>query len=211
MKTVARLGTFALIALTAIGVATARGQSASTSGQAPPSTSTPASPAPGVAPPADYIIGPEDVLEVVFWREKDLSGQVMVRPDGMVSLPLINDVQAAGLTPDELRQKLVEAAGRYIENPSAAVIVRQINSRKVYVTGQVAKPGAYPLGGPLTVMQLLSMAGGLNEYADTKNITVMRSVSGKPVRLPFNYKDVSRGRKLEQNILLKPGDTVVVP
>lgn len=185
-------------------------------GQGPPASGTPTSatapiPAPGVTPPEDYVIGPEDVLEVVFWREKDLSGQVMVRPDGMVSLPLINDVQAAGLTPEQFRQKLLTAAGRYVENPSAAVIVRTINSRKVYITGEVGKPGAYPLGGPMTVVQLITLAGSFNEYADSKNIAVVRLESGKSVRYKFNYKDYARGKNPQQDIQLKPGDTVIVP
>lgn len=206
MKRAVRLGTFAIAMSLAGGVAAAQGQAT------PPATAAadPA-PAPGVATPSDYVIGPEDVLEVVFWREKDLSGQVMVRPDGMVSLPLLNDVQAAGLTPEEFRQKLLAAATRYVENPSVAVIVRTINSRKVYVTGEVGKPGAFPLGGPLTVAQLISLAGGPKEYADVKNIAIVRMVDGKQVRFKFNLRDYAKGKNPEQDIQLKPGDTVVVP
>ncbi len=210
-KAVLCLGAFALAAIVA-----GRPSAAQTPTQSPPATGTAASatvpqPAPGILPPSDYVIGPEDVLEVVFWREKDLSGQVMVRPDGMVSLPLINDVQAAGLTPEQFRQKLLEAAGRYVENPSAAVIVRTINSRKVYATGEVGKPGAYPLGGPMTVMQLITLAGGFKEYADVKNIAVVRTEGGRAVRHKFNYKDFARGKNTQQDIPLKPGDTVIVP
>lgn len=165
----------------------------------------------GVTPPDDYVIGPEDVLEVVFWREKDLSGQVMVRPDGMVSLPLLNDVQAAGLSVEQFRQNLLKAAGRYVENPSAAVIVRTINSRKIFITGEVNKPGAYALGGPMTVVQLLTLAGGFKEYADQKNVAIVRVEDGKTVRHKFNYKDYARGKNTQQDIALKPGDTVIVP
>lgn len=207
-----------MAALVAGQASAAHGQSAPTGAQAPvspPNGATPATtvpiPAPGVATPVDYVIGPEDVLEVVFWREKDLSGQVMVRPDGMVSLPLLNDVQAAGLTPEQFRLKLLEAAGRYVENPSAAVIVRTINSRKVFVAGEVGKPGAYALGGPMTVMQLLTLAGGFKEYADNKNIAIVRVEGGKTVRHKFNYKDYARGKNPQQDIQLKPGDTVIVP
>jgi len=211
-KAVVCLGVFAV----AIIVATTASAAQAPQGQAAPASGTPAPatipvPAPGVVPPEDYLIGPEDVLEVVFWREKDLSGQVMVRPDGMVSLPLINDVQAAGLTPEQFRQKLLEAAGRYVENPSAAVIIRTINSRKVYVTGEVGKPGVYPLGGPMSVMQLLTLAGGFREYADTKNVAIVRMEGGKTVRYKFNYKDYARGKNPQQDLVLKPGDTVIVP
>lgn len=203
MKHVACLGVLALAACLAAVPAAAQTP-------APPA-SDPSPVAAGIVPPADYVIGPEDVLEVVFWREKDLSGQVMVRPDGMVSLPLLNDVQAAGLTPEQFRAKLLEAAGRYVENPSAAVIVRTINSRKVYVTGEVGKPGAYSLGGPMTVMQLLTLAGGFREYADNKNVAIVRMEGGKTVRHKFNYKEYARGKNPQQDILLKPGDTVIVP
>ncbi len=199
-----------------VGVRPSGAQTAAAKGQGSPAagngTSAPTDvPAPGITPPSDYVIGPEDLLEVVFWREKDLSGQVMVRPDGMVSLPLINDVQAAGLTPEQFRLKLLEAAGRYVENPSAAVIVRTINSRKVYITGEVSKPGAYVLGGPMTVMQLITLAGSFSEYADTKNVSVVRLEGGKSVRHKFNYKDFARGKGNQQDIQLKPGDTVIVP
>lgn len=211
MKIVRCLGTLVLAAFASVTVA-AQGQPApAVPAAAPGAVAAEPVPAPGVAAPSDYVIGPEDVLEVVFWREKNLSGQVMVRPDGMVSLPLLNDVQAAGLTPEAFRQKLLEAAARYVENPSATVIVRTINSRKVFVTGEVGKPGAYPLGGPLTVAQLISLAGGPKEYADVKNIAIVRTVNGKPVRFKFNLRDYAKGKNPEQDIQLKPGDTVVVP
>jgi polysaccharide export outer membrane protein len=166
----------------------------------------------GVTPPPDYVIGPEDVLAILFWREKDLSvEQVVVRPDGMITLPLLNDVQAAGLTPEQLRDALTKAASRFVEDPNATVVVRQINSRKVFVTGQVGRPGAYPLLGPTTVLQALAQAGGLLEYAKANDILVMRQVNGRTQTFKFRYKDVIRGKHLEQNIELKPGDTVVVP
>jgi polysaccharide export outer membrane protein len=165
----------------------------------------------GVTPPPDYVIGPEDILTIVFWREKDLSNDVMVRPDGKISLPLINEVVAAGLTPEQLRQKLSEQAQRFVEDPNVTVVVKTINSRKVYVIGEVMRPGPYALMAPTTVLQLISMTGGLQEYADSKNITIMRTENGKPVTYRFNYKDVVRQRNVKQNIELKPGDTIVIP
>jgi len=165
-----------------------------------------------VTPPSDYVIGPEDVLSVVFWREKDMSADVVVRPDGKISLPLLNDIQAAGFTPDQLRELVQTEAGRFIEDPNAAVIVKQINSRRIFITGQIAKPGPYPIAAPTTVLQLIAMAGGLNEFADAEHIIIWRSNEvGQQVSYAFNYKAVSRRRNLQQNISLKPGDTVVVP
>ena len=165
----------------------------------------------GVTPPGDYVIGPDDVLTVVFWREKELSTDVSVRPDGRISLPLLNDVDAAGLTPDQLRVRVTEAANKFIEDPTVTVVVKQINSRKVFITGQVSKPAAYPLTGPTTVVQLLAMAGGVLEYADSENISIVRSEQGKATSFRFNYKDVVKRNNLQQNIVLKPGDTVMVP
>jgi polysaccharide export outer membrane protein len=164
----------------------------------------------GAAVPAGYLIGPEDVLSIVFWRDQDLSAEVSVRPDGRISLPLLNDVQASGLTPEQLRESLREAAARYVEEPTVSVVVKQVNSRKVFITGQVAKPGSYPLSGRTSILQLIAMAGGLLEYADAKNIVVMREENGRVATYKFNYKDVSRGRHLEQNIELQPRDTVIV-
>lgn len=183
-------------------------------GQPAPAPSTPAQAAPAqpeVVPPADYVIGAEDVLNVVIWREKDLSAEVMVRPDGKVSLPLLNDIQAAGLTPEQFRLQVTAAVAKFVAEPAVSVIVRTINSRKVYIMGEVAKPGPYPLVGPVTVLQLIALSGGLTEFADAKGISVMRTENGRPKRLSFNYRDVSRGKKLEQNVLLRPGDTVIVP
>jgi polysaccharide export outer membrane protein len=165
----------------------------------------------GVETPADYIIGPDDVLLVMFWREKELSGECVVRPDGMISLPLVNDIQAAGLTPEELRLKVMEAASRFVQDPAATVVVKAINSRVVYITGQVAKPGPYPLTSKMTVMQLVARAGGLLEFANGKRITILRTSDSQTRLFKFNYNDVAQGKQLSQNIELKPGDTVVVP
>jgi polysaccharide biosynthesis/export protein len=159
--------------------------------------------------PDGFVIGPDDVLSIVFWRDKEMSTQVTVRPDGKISLPLLNEVQAAGLTPADLRTHLAAESKRFFENPNVTVVVNQINSRKVFITGQVAKPGPYVLTAPTTVLQLISMAGGLKDFADSKNIIIVRQENGRTSSYPFNYKEISRN--LRQNIELKPGDTVVVP
>lgn len=135
----------------------------------------------------------------------------MVRPDGKISLTLLNDIQAAGLTPNQLRESLTQLAARYVTDPSVTVIVQAINSRKVYVTGQVNKPGPYLLNDNMTVLQMLAVAGGLQEWADADHILVMRTENGKTQSYKFNYKDVRKGKSLQQNIPLKPGDTIVVP
>lgn len=162
--------------------------------------------------PSDYVIGPGDILGVVFWREKELSGDVAVLPDGRITLPLLNEIMAAGLKPEELRVRVTEAARKFVTDPTATVVVRQINSRRVFITGMVAKPGPYPLYQPMTVLQLISTAGGLLEYAKSDEIIVIRADGGgQQASYRFNYKEVSRQKHLEQNIELRPGDTVVVP
>jgi polysaccharide export outer membrane protein len=161
--------------------------------------------------PAGYVIGANDLLSIVFWRDKDMSADVVVRPDGKVSLPLLNDVVAAGLTPEQLRVQLVQAAGKYVTDPVPSVVVKEIRSRNVFITGRVAKPGAYSLTDQMTVLQLIAVAGGLQEYADSKSITVMRNDNGRQRSFKVNYKDVIRQLRVEQNIPLLPGDTVIVP
>jgi polysaccharide export outer membrane protein len=164
-----------------------------------------------VPPPPGYVIGPDDLLSIVYWRDKDMTTDVQVRPDGRISMSLLNEVVAAGLTPDQLRERLTEESKKYMEDANITVVVKQINSRKVYITGQVAKQGPYPLAGPTTVMQLISLAGGVGEFADSKNIMVLRTENGRQVAHKVNYKDLIAGKKLNQNIELKPGDTIVVP
>jgi len=169
--------------------------------------------APAVAAPAPpgYVIGPDDVLGVVFRYDRDMTSDVTVRPDGMISLPMLNDIQAAGLTPEELRDRITERAKKYIEDPAVTVIIRTINSRKVFITGEVTRPGPYPLTAPTTVIQLIALAGGLTEFANKGKITIMRMENGRPMSYPFNYKDVMNRKNLKQNIELRPGDTVIVP
>ncbi len=159
----------------------------------------------------DYIIGSDDVLSILFWKDKDLSvPEVTVRPDGKVTLPLLNDVQASGRTPDQLRDAIKEAALKFVEDPNPTVIVKEIKSRRVFITGQVDKPGPYLLKGSTTILQLIAIAGGLKDFADGRNISLVRNESGQQVVYAFNYRDVLK-KKLNQNIELKPGDTVLVP
>jgi len=164
---------------------------------------------PVVDPPAGFVIGPGDVLSIVFWRDKEMSSQVIVRPDGKITLPLLNEVQAAGLTPADLRARLTAESKRFFETANVTVVVQQINSLKVFITGQVAKPGPYPLIAPTTVLQLISTAGGLKDFADSKNIMIVRRDGQQTSSFLFNYKEI--GRNLKQDIELRPGDTVVVP
>ncbi|HJR59566.1 MAG TPA: polysaccharide biosynthesis/export family protein [Vicinamibacterales bacterium] len=172
----------------------------------------PSAAAAGVATPRDYVIGPDDVLSVIFWREKEMTAEeVVVRPDGKISLALLNDIQAAGLTPDGLRAHIDKAAAKYIADPHASVVVKAINSRKVFITGNVLKPGSYALTTDMTVLQLIAVAGGLLEFADAKNVVVMRKEDGRDRHFKFNYKDVIRQKNVEQNIALRSGDTVIVP
>jgi polysaccharide biosynthesis/export protein len=164
-----------------------------------------------ITPPPGYVIGADDVLAVLFWREKDLSGDVAVRPDGKITLPLLNDVDAVGITPDQLRDRITEAARKYVEDPNVTVVVKAINSRKVFIQGNIAKAGPYPLMAPTTVMQLIATAGGVQEFAKSDQIMILRTVNGQPAAIKFNYKEVSKGKRLAQNIELQPGDTVIVP
>jgi polysaccharide biosynthesis/export protein len=161
----------------------------------------------GIATPTDYVIGPDDVLGIVFWRDTDMTGDVTVRPDGLITLPLLREIKAAGLTPEQLREQIQKAAAKFIEDPNVSVVVRQINSRNVFITGSVVRPGGYPVSGQMQVLQLIAIAGGLTEFADGNAIITRVAV---PQPFKFNYNDVSKGKKLEQNIVLKPGDTVIV-
>jgi polysaccharide export outer membrane protein len=195
-----------VIGLSVVLTAPASSQAAQTN--TAPSTAEPKAP---VSTGTGYVIGAQDVLSVVFWRDKDMSADVVVRPDGNISLPLLNEIPAAGLTPEQLRARLTEAAAKFVEDPTATVVVKEIHSRNVYITGNVAKPATYSLMGDMTVLQLIAMAGGLQEYAGAKSIVIIRAEGGRQQYHNFNYKDVVKQKHVEQNIVLKPGDTVVVP
>jgi len=159
----------------------------------------------------NYSIAPEDVLTIDVWKEPEISRTVPVRRDGKISLPLLNDLQAAGLTPTQLGSEIVEKLRATIVHPQVTVIVAQMSSLRIYVLGQVNRGGAYPLVPDMTVMQALSIAGGFTPFANVKKIHVMRKGNGAAKILVVNYKEVTSGRKPEQNIQLKPGDTIVVP
>ena len=161
--------------------------------------------------PPDYVIGIGDVLQVVFWRDKDLSAEVIVRPDGKITLPLLNEIEANGMTPEQLRLTVIERANRFVDDPRANVLVKEINSRNVYIIGQVAKQGIYPLIGPTTVLQLIATAGGVTEYASGADAFILRNAGGRQMSIRFNYKSALKGQRLAQIVELKAGDTVVVP
>lgn len=159
----------------------------------------------------EYKIGPQDLLRIDVWKEPEISRAVPVRPDGKISLPLLNDLQAAGLTPMQLSAAITEGLKKFVMNPQVTVSVAEINSRRIYVTGEVSKAGAFPLLPNMTALQALSGSGGFTQFAKLKAIYVLRMENGKQVKHPFNYKDVVSGKAAEQNILLEPGDVVVVP
>jgi polysaccharide export outer membrane protein len=158
-----------------------------------------------------YKIGPQDVLRIDVWKEPEISRTVPVRPDGRISLPLLNDVLAAGLTPMQLAGIISEGLKKYITNPQVTVGVTEINSRRVYVTGEVTKPGTFPLQPNMTVLQALTNSGGFTQFARVKGIYVLRTEEGKQVKHAFNYKDVVSGKHPDLNIVLRPGDVIVVP
>jgi polysaccharide biosynthesis/export protein len=158
-----------------------------------------------------YVIGTDDVLDISFWNDKELASEVVVRPDGRIALPILGEVQAGGLTPAQFSERLRTLASEILENPLPTVAVKQINSRKVFITGEVATPGRYPLVGRTTVLELIAMAGGLTEHADRKNVGIVRTIDGVRSTFKFNYTRAAKLQDLDQNIELVPGDIVVVP
>jgi polysaccharide export outer membrane protein len=158
----------------------------------------------------EYVIGPEDALHIAVWREADLTASLPVRPDGKISLPLLDDVQAAGLTPKQLANSITEKLKKFLADPRVTVVVTQINSKRIYLVGEVLHVGATPMLPNMTVLQALSSAG-LNQFANTKRIYVLRTENGKQQKLPVNYRKLVKGEQIEQNYLLQPGDTIVVP
>jgi polysaccharide export outer membrane protein len=189
----------------------ARGQAAPDAAKAKVAPTAGQAAAQAVANDPEYKIGPQDVLRIDVWKEAEISRVAPVRPDGRISLPLLNDVQAAGLTPIQLATVITDGLKKFITNPQVTVGVTEINSRRVYVTGEVTHQGAFPLLPNMTVLQALSSAGGFSQFAKLKSIYVLRTEDGKQVKHPFNYKDVVSGKKPESNILLLPGDVIVVP
>jgi polysaccharide export outer membrane protein len=176
-----------------------------------PKSQSPATPAQIGPEDTSYKIGPQDVLIIDVWKEEGLTRTVPVRPDGKITLPLLNDIQAVGLTPMELAGIISEQLKKYITNPQVTVSVTEINSRRVYVTGEVLKGGAYALLPHMTVLQALSSSGGFTQFARVKSIYVLRTDHGKQTKVPFNYKEAVNGKNPAQNIELLAGDVIVVP
>jgi polysaccharide export outer membrane protein len=207
--TCVRIGVAVLIVCVSLATANAQSRGAGAMGGKPP-----AKPELAVELPPNYKIGVDDVLAVIFLDElKSLTADVAVRPDGKISLPLINDIQAEGLTTDELRLSITKAATKFVAaEPNVTVEVKQINSRRVFITGQVGKPGQYPLTAHMTVIQLIAVAGGMPEYADKEHIVVLRTENGLLKSYTVNYDQITqpKPKNLQQNIELKPGDTVVI-
>jgi len=160
--------------------------------------------------PSDYVIGADDVLRISVWKEPDLSEILPVRPDGKISMPLLNDIPAAGLTPLQLKDSITEKLKKFIADPRVTVVVTAMNSQRIFVSGEVLHSGPIQLLPHMTMLQALSQAG-FNQFANLKGIYLLRAENGKQQRIAFNYKEVIKGNHPEQNIMLKPGDTIVVP
>ncbi|HTC46696.1 MAG TPA: polysaccharide biosynthesis/export family protein [Candidatus Aquilonibacter sp.] len=170
--------------------------------------------APGAsAKPHDdsFVIGNDDVLAINVWKEPDISRSIPVRSDGKISLPLVGEVQAAGLTPLKLEKDIAGKLKSYISEPEVTVMVQQVNSQKFNILGQVARPGSYVIANSPTVLDAIALSGGFRDFAKKKSIYVLRQGPSGETRLPFNYKDVSQGKNMSQNIKLQPGDTIIVP
>lgn len=165
-----------------------------------------------IQPSEDYTIGLQDVLAINVWKESEISRTVPVRPDGKISLPLVGEILANGLTPAQLEEKIAEKLSDYVSDPEVTVIVQAINSRKFNMVGQIASPGTYDLTGRLTVLDAIAQAGGPVDFAKVKKIYILRLLkNGERLRIPFNYKQVIKGKNFHQNVDLEPGDTIVIP
>jgi polysaccharide biosynthesis/export protein len=171
---------------------------------------TPVKPKTEAVPPPGYIIGEQDVLDIDVWREKEITTTVVVRPDGKITLPLVNEIYVVGMTPMQLQQALTEKLQAFLTVPQVTVIVREISSRKVYLIGQVGHGGPFRINSTTTVFQILAEAGGLRDFAKRKKIYVLRNENGKETKLPFNYDAVLKGDSTK-DFVLHPGDTIVVP
>src|SRR5450631_1396554 len=200
--------------MTGVAMAQDAGNPAPASAAPPAQTAAPdtvSKSAPGVRPDS-YVIGAEDVITVYVWKEPDMSKTVPVRPDGMISLPLIGEIKAAGNTPVQLQDVLAEAMKKMISDPQVTVVVEKIGSLNFNIVGEVNHPGYFPLTRRMTVLDAIAMAGGFRDFAKSKKIYVLRTAAnGAQQRLPFNYKEVIKGKNQQQNIELQPRDTIVVP
>jgi len=158
-----------------------------------------------------YLIGPDDILDIYVWKEPELTREVTVMSDGRITFPLIGEIMAKGQTVTGLKELITEKLKSYVDAPEITVIIQESRSRRIYTIGKLSRPGPYPLAHDMTVLQALSTAGGFAEWADTKNILIIRREGQKEVKIRFNYKEFISGKKIAQNILLKPYDTIVVP
>ena len=165
----------------------------------------------GKAHDSSFVIGDDDLLAINVWKEPDVSRSIPVRSDGRISLPLVGEVQAAGLTPLQLEQEITTRLRSYISEPEVTVMVQQINSQKYNILGEVLKPGAYSLTSGTTVLDAIAAAGGFRDFAKKKSIYVLRGTGGSESRITFNYNDVIKGKHSEENVKLQPRDTIVVP
>ena len=209
MKKAMRLAVLMGMGLLAAGLvaqATGTGKTDADKSDKPPATAQ----SPEAQAASDYVIGADDTLRISVWKEPDLSENLPVRPDGKISMPLLNDIQAAGLTPLQLRDSITDKLKKYVADPRVTVVVTAMNSQRVFVTGEVVHSGPIALLPHMTMLQVLGQAG-FTQFANVKTIYVLRNENGRQVKLPFNYKEVVKGNHPEQNIALKPGDTVVVP
>jgi len=194
-----------LVLIAALTTAVAAQDAATAKPAAPPKPT-------GVATPEGYVVGAEDTLSVYVWKEPDMSKTVPVRPDGMISLPLVGEIKAVGYTPVQLQSVLADAMKKYISDPQVTVVVEKIASLSFNIVGEVAKPGYFPLTRRMTVLDAISLAGGFKDFAKTKKVYVLRTgANGQQERLPFNYKQVIKGENPQQNVELQPRDTIVVP
>jgi len=178
--------------------------------QSAPTPVAPAPPAPAAGAANTYIIGPSDVLTVTVWKEQTLSGSNLVRPDGMISLPLLGDVQASGFTPVQLADEITGKLKKFVQDPNVSVVVAQIHSKIVYLLGEVGKKGPIEMTPGMTMLEAIGSAGGLTDYANAKKIYILREEGGKHLKIPVHYKEALKGDST-QDLALKPGDTIVVP
>jgi polysaccharide export outer membrane protein len=208
MKKVTKLAYLVLLGIMTISLWAQNDADASAA--KPEKTTAPEAHSSGPAVPSDYVIGADDTLHITVWKEPDMSVTLPVRPDGKISIPLLDDVQAAGMTPMELSASIKEKLKKYIADPRVTVVVTAMNSQRIYVLGEVVHTGAMPLLPHMTVLQALSSAG-FTQFANLKAIYLLRMQDGQQIKMRFNYKDAIKGRGDQQNIMLKPGDTIVVP
>jgi polysaccharide export outer membrane protein len=202
------IGRAVMVACLACGIALAQGAPAQAAVN--PASDSNGNVTPAVMVDTTYVIGPEDVLHIAVWKEADLTATEPVRADGKISLPLLNDVQAAGLTPMQLSESLTEKLKKFVADPRVTVVVTAINSKKVYLLGEVSHAGAMSMSPNMTVMQALASAG-INQFANTKKIYILRTENGKKQKYTVNYRKLIKGQDIEHDYSLQPGDTIVVP